>query len=81
MTPSSSTMCRRATATTVAAVNRIDCGPLIHERISSRSTMHSNALSRQHGMRSFMQELCYVLFEALETQFAHTSLKGFVSKW
>jgi hypothetical protein len=32
-------------------------------------------------MRSFVQELCYVLFEALEAQFAHTSLKGFVAKW
>ena len=64
-----------------ATVNSIDYRPLIHEGISSRSTIHSNALSRQHSMRSFVQELCYVLFEALETQFAHTSLKGFVSKW
>jgi ubiquitin carboxyl-terminal hydrolase 47 len=28
-----------------------------------------------------VQELCYVLFDALEAQFAHTSLKGFVAKW
>ena len=65
-----------------ATVNSIDYRPLIHEGISSLSTMRCrNALSRQHSMRSFVQELCYVLFEALETQFAHTSLKGFVAKW